>query len=198
MKVSEIEEVIQKITEQVYKQLPMPPDSLVLVQEKENIPEEIYSQFPNVCWEINDDNASGMVVNRLTISQISSIASLQDKDELTRRVFSFLKQGKPVLVLEDPMDSFEKLRLKYHLKKTIQEYMDRCQKFGLHFYHVTRSCTDFLEECQKQVRSTYLSKRTYITEEQLKKMVEEGTPLEKGVQLTPLAKDYAYDHQLFT
>ena len=100
MKVSEIEELVQQITDRICQQLPKPTLALAFSQEKKEIPAEFYTQFPTVQWRTGEDQESaGMIVKQLTISQMSSIALLQENDLLTRRILSFLLQGKPILVL---------------------------------------------------------------------------------------------------
>ena len=58
-----------------------------------------------------------MIVKQLTISQMSSIALLQENDLLTRRILSFLLQGKPILVLETLPAIPKETPLKYQVKK---------------------------------------------------------------------------------
>lgn len=58
-----------------------------------------------------------MIVKQLTISQMSSIALLQENDLLTRRILSFLLQGKPILVLETLPAIPKETPLKYQVKR---------------------------------------------------------------------------------
>lgn len=199
MKVSEIEELVQRITDRICQQLPKPAFSLAFSQEKKDIPDELYSHFPNVQWRTNEDQESaGIIVKQLTISQMASIALLQENDLLTQRVLSFLLQGKPILVLETLPAISKEAPLKYHVKKTIQEYRDKCQQFGLTFYRSPQDYADFKQACQKKSMPKTLPKRTFITERQLKKMLEYRLPPIKNAQLTPLARDYARDQKLLT
>ncbi|MGM0209235.1 ethanolamine utilization protein [Enterococcus sp. DIV0421] len=197
MKVSEIEELVQQIADRICQQLPKPTLSLAFSQEKKEIPAELYTQFPTVQWRIDEDQESaGMIVKQLTISQMSSIALLQEKDLLTRRILSFLLQGKPILVLEILPAIPKETPLKYQVKKTIQEYRDKCQQFGLTFYRSPQDYVDFWKSCQKKSVPKALTKRTFITEKQLKKMLEYRIPLIKNAQLTPLAQDYMRTQKL--
>jgi ethanolamine utilization protein len=198
MKVSEMEELIQKITNRVCQQLPMPTCSLAFTQEKKDIPAELYTHFPNICWQTKEDqNTAGMIVPQLTISQMSSIALLQETDTLTRRILSFLFQGKPVLVLAVIPVVSKKNQLKFRLKQVVQQHMDNCQQFGVKFYRSPKDYADFWKECQLSVpKSKTISKRTYITEKKLKQMLENRIPLAKDAQLTPLAQDYARKYQV--
>ena len=90
---------------------------MLFAREKE-IPAELYTQFPTVQWRTGEDQESaGMIVKQLTISQMSSIALLQENDLLTRRILSFLLQGKPILVLETLPAIPKETPLKYQVKR---------------------------------------------------------------------------------
>ncbi len=194
MKVSEMEAIIQQITELICTQLPQPAHTLAV--EKSDLPPEVYTRFPDVCWQVQDnEHADGMIVKQVTIPQISSLASLQEKDELTRRILAFLLQGKPVLVLEGVPVGSKKPSMKFRMKQTIQEYINICQQFGMYFYQSPQDYTDFLKECQKKVLPTALPKRTFITEKQVKKLIEQRVPLRENLRLTPLAADYARQYR---
>lgn len=63
MKASEIEELVQQITDRICQQLPKPTLSLAFSQEKKEIPAELYTQFPTVQWRTGEDQESaGMIV----------------------------------------------------------------------------------------------------------------------------------------
>ena len=181
------------------------PDKIIgvsagnLAEAKEAFPEEMFVRFPDVNWVTKEQKlARGLVVKRLTISQVNAIAHLQETDELVKNILAFLFEGKPVLVLTPIPSVTKNSRLKYRLKQTIQENVDMCQQFGLIFYHDSENYAVFQAACQKQLRSLAETKRTYITEKQLIRMTEAGVSLSKNAYLTPLAKDYARKHQLLT
>ena len=191
MNVSEMENLIQQITDQICQQLLSSSYSVALAEAKE--------AFPEVNWVTKEQKlARGLVVKRLTISQVNAIAHLQETDELVKNILAFLFEGKPVLVLTPIPSVTKNSRLKYRLKQTIQENVDMCQQFGLIFYHDSENYAVFQAACQKQLRSLAETKRTYITEKQLIRMTESGVSLSKNAYLTPLAKDYARKHQLLT
>ena len=77
-------------------------------------------------------------------------------------------QGKPILVLETLPAIPKETPLKYQVKKTIQEYRDKCQQFGLTFYR-SRKTMLILEILSEKSVPKALPKRTFITEKQLKK-----------------------------
>lgn len=199
MNVSEMENLIQQITDQICQQLLSASYSVALAEAKEAFPEEMFVRFPDVNWITEEQKqARGLVVNRLTISQVNAIAHLQETDELVKNILALLFEGKPVMVLT-PLPSVTKNSLlKYRLKQTIQENVDTCQQFRMIFYHSSENYDVFQMACQKQLRSLSHTKRTYITEKQLIRMTEEGVSLSKDAYLTPLAKDYARKHQLLT
>lgn len=99
----------------------------------------MFVRFPDVNWVTKEQKlARGLVVKRLTISQVNAIAHLQETDELVKNILAFLFEGKPVLVLT-PIPSVSKnSRLKYRLKQTIQENVDMCQQFGLIFIMIQK------------------------------------------------------------
>ena len=107
---------------------------------------------------------------------MSSIALLQENDLLTRRILSFLLQGKPILVLETLPAIPKETPLKYQVKKTIQEYRDKCQQFGLTFYRSPQDYADFWKSCQKNQCLRHCPKRTFITEKTIEKMLEYRIP----------------------
>ncbi|TBH18437.1 TIGR02536 family ethanolamine utilization protein [Enterococcus faecalis] len=199
MNVSEMENLIQQITDRICQQLLSSSYSVALAEAKEAFPEEMFVRFPDVNWVTKKQKlARGLVVKRLTISQVNAIAHLQETDELVKNILAFLFEGKPVLVLTPIPSVTKNSRLKYRLKQTIQENVDMCQQFGLIFYHDSENYAVFQAACQKQLRSLAETKRTYITEKQLIRMTESGVSLSKNAYLTPLAKDYARKHQLLT
>ena len=100
MNVSEMENLIQQITDQICQQLLSSSYSVALAEAKEAFPEEMFVRFPDVNWVTKEQKlARGLVVKRLTISQVNAIAHLQETDELVKNILAFLFEGKPVLVL---------------------------------------------------------------------------------------------------
>ena len=182
-----------------YMQLLSSSYSVALAEAKEAFPEEMFVRFPDVNWVTKEQKqARGLIVKRLTLSQVNAIAHLQETDELVKNILAFLFEGKPVLVLTPIPSVIKNSRLKYRLKQTIQENVDMCQQFGMIFYHDSENYAMFQAACQKQFRSLAEPKRTYITEKQLIRMTEAGVSLSKNAYLTPLATDYARKHQLLT
>ena len=101
---------------------------MALAEAKEAFPEEMFVRFPDVNWVTKEQKlARGLVVKRLTISQVNAIAHLQETDELVKNILAFLFEGKPVLVLTPIPSVTKNSRLKYRLKQTIQENVDMCQ-----------------------------------------------------------------------
>ena len=106
MNVSEMENLIQQITDQICQQLLSSSYSVALA---EAFPEEMFVRFPDVNWVTKEQKlARGLVVKRLTISQVNAIAHLQETDELVKNILAFLFEGKPVLVLT-PIPSVSKI-----------------------------------------------------------------------------------------
>ena len=81
MNVSEMENLIQQITDQICQQLLSSSYSVALAEAKE----ALFVRFPDVNWVTKEQKlARGLVVKRLTISQVNAIAHLQETDELVK------------------------------------------------------------------------------------------------------------------
>jgi ethanolamine utilization protein len=197
MRVTEMEQLIQIITDKICLQSTSSQKLLALTQEKAAFPPALFRYFKNVSWTtVNNEHASGLVVKNLTIQQISGIANLSVSEALTQDILSFILRGKPVLVLATEANQLFKETMKYQLKKTIHECLDKCQRFGLYFYHSERDFEAFWSDCQKRKLPANTPTRSYITEKQLQQLLQKQEPLPKNQRLTPLARDYAIQHQL--
>lgn len=139
MNVSEMENLIQQITDRICQQLLSSSYSVALAEAKEAFPEEMFVRFPDVNWVTKEQKqARGLIVKRLTLSQVNAIAHLQETDELVKNILAFLFEGKPVLVLTPIPSVIKNSRLKYRLKQTIQENVDMCQQFGMIFIMIQK------------------------------------------------------------
>ncbi|MGM0125831.1 ethanolamine utilization protein [Enterococcus sp. AZ194] len=198
MKVSEIEKIIQSVSEQLFATLSLPKCVLALDQEATLFPKELFAEFPEgSSWTTaNQKRVNGLIVRRLSISQLSAIANLQVIDEVTQRVSAYLLSGKPILVMESESIQSRRMKKRYHLSKTISEMEERCHSYGLYFYQTRGSSEAFFTECQKTRAVTDLQKRSYITESQLIRMIQNQEAIPTDSHLTPLAKDYAIAHHL--
>ena len=78
------------------------------------------------------------------------LAALLSATAVVAEVSALVVQGKPILVLETLPAIPKETPLKYQVKKTIQEYRDKCQQFGLTFYRSPQDYADFWKSCQKK------------------------------------------------
>lgn len=200
MKVTEIEKIIQKVTEMLMKQLPQADVRLALAEAKANYPQTLFSELSTVDWTETNDPADkeGLVVQQLTLSQLASIVQLLPTDQKTASILSFLFAGKPVLVLQTE-SSNDFRTMKYHLKKKINELTEQCQRYGIYFYEQERGYASFLANCRKKPLAKELPSRKYVTEKQLIRRLQETNEIDltSKERLTPLAKEYALRHRLF-
>ncbi|MGX7172591.1 hypothetical protein [Enterococcus ratti] len=199
MKITDIEKLIQKVMEALIHQLPAASYKFALI-EKTTVPPTLFSEFAVIDWLETSDptERDGLVVHQLNFSQMAAIHQLLSIDKKTAAIQSFLFAGKPVLVLQ--MEPFENQRkMKYHLAKKITQQKEQCRLYGLYFAQEKEGYTSFLTDCRKKTLPQNISKRTYITEEQLKKRIQQKSKvlITSKERLTPLAKDYAHKHQLF-
>ena len=149
MKASEIEELVQQITDRICQQLPKPTLALAFRKRKKRFLPNYIPSFPlfsgepvkirvgwNDCETTND------------FSNVQYCFTARKRSIDPKNTFILL-QGKPILVLETLPAIPKETPLKYQVKKTIQEYRDKCQQFGLTFYRSPQDYADFWKSCQK-------------------------------------------------
>ena len=68
------------------------------------------------------------------------------------------------------------------MKKTIQEYQRQMSAVWSDILSLPQDYADFWKSCQKKSVPKALPKRTFITEKQLKKMLEYRIPPIKGMR----------------
>lgn len=201
MKVTEIEKVIQQVTEMLMNRLPTADYQLAWMDEKASYPKTLFAERSMVDWiETQDPTKSdGLVVQHVSFPQLAAIAQLLPTDQKTASILSFLFAGKPVLVLQTESANTQN-KMKYHLKKKITESTVQCQRYGMYFFEEEDASYDsFLTACRKKVLAKELPKRKYVTEKQLIQRLQQtnGIDLMNQERLTPLAEEYALRNRLF-
>ena len=106
MNVSEMENLIQQITDQICQQL-LSSSYSVALEVKEAFPEEMFVRFPDVNW-VTSRSSTRLGCKEANDFQVNAIAHLQETDELVKNILAFLFEGKPVLVLT-PIPSVSKI-----------------------------------------------------------------------------------------
>ena len=148
MNVSEMENLIQQITDQICQQLLSSSYSVALAEAKEAFPEEMFVRFPDVNWVTKEQKlARGLVVKRLTISQVNAIAHLQETDELVKNILAFLFEGKPVLVLT-PIPSVSKITIEVSFETNDSGKRGHVPTVWADFYHDSENYAVFQAACQ--------------------------------------------------
>ncbi|MBO0461813.1 hypothetical protein JZO83_08620 [Enterococcus sp. DIV1298c] len=201
MKVTEIEKVIQQVTEMLMKRLPPADYQLALTEAKAGYPQTFFADLSMVDWLEGKDptKCDGLVVPHVSLSQLAAIAQLLPTDHQTTSILSFLFAGKPVLVLQAESAN-DSSKMKYHLKKKVNELAEQCERYGMYFFEQENTGYDaFLASCRKKPLAKELPSRKYVTEKQLIQRLQQtnGIDLTNQERLTPLAEEYALRNRLF-
>jgi len=168
VKVTEIEKVIQQVTEMLMNRLPAADYQLAWMDEKASYPTTLFAERSMVDWiETQDPTKSdGLVVQHVSFPQLAAIAQLLPTDRKTVSILSFLFAGKPVLVLQtESVNSPNKM--KYHLKKKITESTVQCQRYGMYSVQMTMTASCTLPMWFLVLEDTYQKKRTFVKAKQL-------------------------------
>lgn len=193
MKVTEIEELVQKITEQIVASCLLEKSEYTLAcdQPLEQLPNEVTQQ--KIHWVTTDqENAQGLVVKELTVAQLASIASLQVSDETTKQVQGYLLAGKPVWVLQTNWPQ-KTNHLRYGLRQQLTNLKTQVERYGVNFLAPGESLA--FEQLKKPVKAR--TKGKFITEKELQAYIQQKDfQLPKDCRLTPLAVDYAREHSI--
>lgn len=199
MKVEEIETIIQKVVQRVLvTQETSYFFKVGVIPYSMSIPNKIEKQILDVQWKSAEENdCHALLIDSLTLSQVSAIANLQQIDHKTDIIISYLLKGKAVFVLQiDTLLYQKKQQKKYKLWKKTQELWQQCQDYGVVLLTDPVLLSDYLT--QKKRGSTSVKKtKKFITEKDLIHMQENKQyQISDEDQLTPLAYDFAREHHL--
>lgn len=200
MKVEEIETVIQKVVQRILTQEPQESQKPVFTIGVLSCPaqtlEALRESASEVSWrDPMTESCQALLVNQLTLSQIAAIAHLQKTDKITSFVIDYLLAGKKVYVVNPATVVKEKKeQKKYQLFKKVKELWQQCQDYGVVWLtepSLLTAATSF------SANLTGPAKPNFITEQQLMQMYENNqVNLKQNDRLTPLAYDFAKEHQL--
>lgn len=199
MKVEEIETIIQKVVHKVLVTQEVNHFFKIgIIPYSMSVPNKIKKQLLNVQWESSEENdCYALMIDSLTFSQISAIANLQQIDYKTDTIINYLLKGKAVFVLQiDTILYQKKQQKKYKLWKKTQELWQQCQDYGVVLLTDPVILSDYLNQ-KKHSSSKEKKIKKFITEKDLIHMQENKQyQIPDGVQLTPLAYDFAKKHHL--
>ncbi|WP_122646080.1 hypothetical protein [Enterococcus mediterraneensis] len=201
MKVSEIENVIQFVTKKIYESQIRTKKYIIAHNAPfKNYPCKMIYELDDVEWvDANQTtNAQGLIVDSLSLKQAVSIANLMPQDQLCIQILDFLFKGKPVWVVGDA-GTYEKLlqKNKYRLREKIQDIQKQCQGYGIVFFDKEQSFVDILRDIPKETKTKSMIVPSFITEKKLIQLFEHGNiVLPVNSRLTPLAKDFAKEHDI--
>lgn len=196
MNVTKIEALIQEITQKILDAYPQEAQATLLLgcDRPEQLPRDFVDSLEAVNW-LNPEQtqqARGLVIKSLSISQLASVAALQTPDYATQLIQRYLLAGKPVWVLQTELPEQTK-GLKYSLRQELQTLQTRVERYGLVF--LTPETWSLVGAAR--VRKAKNEAVTFITEKQLQELLlQKDFQLPAGSRLTPLARDFAMAHHL--
>lgn len=189
MNVTEIETIIQKITDRLMAELTPKNTTNLAFDRLEQLPQELADK-PEISWVRPEQEATGLVVKCLSLAQMASIANLQITDFTTKQVQRYLLAGKPVWVLTTEWPE-RKSGLKYGLQKHLLALHSQLEGYGVQFVSPEEWC-----QIKPPAKRDYTPK-AYLTEKELKQLVQQPNfQLPTDRRLTPLALDFAKENQL--
>lgn len=198
MKVEEIETIIQKVVQRILTQEPKKTAYKVgTLACPEQTLATISKEVADIYWsDPQTETCNALLVNQLTLSQLAAISELQKTDKITSFVIDYLLAAKTVYLVTPPAVLQQKKgQKKYKLWQKIQDLWEQCQSYGLVW--LSEPSLLAIHDKNSARQNALYGKPRFITENELRKMYEnKQVELTEKDRLTPLAYDFAKEHQL--
>ncbi|WP_251442832.1 hypothetical protein [Veillonella intestinalis] len=197
MKTSELESIIQTITDKIWNQYVASEKDANLNQVfKSNPSSEAMHMMIGATSKGNstNSNSSDLVIDELTLEELSEVAYLMPHSEKSKQIIQCILEGKPVVVKQRPVMPTHIERLPYALKQQWREIVHACESYGIQFG--TEVCSRLKKKDSKISQPIKSSKSIFITVAKLVQLQQNGEKMPIGARLTPLARDYMREHDL--
>jgi ethanolamine utilization protein len=204
MQSTEIEQIIQLITDQVVTRLEAVTKDKILFEGEykaypasylEKLSADYYLEFGTK----QDGDAILLCLRQVTITQLLAISHLNVIDSLTERAINALLNGSKIWIFDQtPRLVNYRSHTRYEVWKTLRISLEKLAKFDVHFI---QSEEDFEQQMEtlysiQKTQKTITPKIKFVTESDVKKRWMEHEPLIRfGESLTALANDWVTQHQ---
>lgn len=153
------EQLIQQVTEKVWKYLTPKKESMIVCESLRKLPEAWKKELTEIgtlsLFQGNENQiqAKLLILDELSIEQIMAIRFHQVKDEKTEKIATQLKQGRPVWVLQSFQEIIKDYQLaRYGLKKDLSFTQELLTSFGMAFVTSDYHFQQELSYIKKRVR----------------------------------------------
>lgn len=197
MKTSELESIIQTITDKIWNQY--------VASEKDDNLNQVFKSNPSSeamhmmigatsMGNSTNSNSSALVIDELTLGELSEVAYLMPHSEKSKQIIRCILEGKLVVVKQSPVMPTHIQRLPYALKQQWREIVHACESYGIQFG--TEGCSRLKKQESTISQPIKSSKSIFITVAKLVQLQQNGEKMPIGARLTPLARDYMREHDL--
>lgn len=202
MQSTEIDKIIQVITDQVIKKLEAVTEDKILCRGENKTYPAQYLQKLSADYHLEfgtkqDSDAILLCLREATLTQLLAISNLNVVNSLTKQVISFLLAGKPIWIFDDaPKLSKYRHTTRFEVWRLLQRALERLNKFDIQFINSDEQLKEALVKLEKLTRPTQVKKK-FITESVLReRLLNNENLVNSGELLTSLASDWFKQHQI--
>lgn len=192
MRSVELEEFIQKITDQVLAELDLKEQSVEFNAKRESYPkwaiDKISSSFKCQLNAKQDSDAILLCLSKLTLTDVLAISNLIGIDDTSKRVLDYLYKGLPVWIISNEQNYITNNQ-RYAVRKNISEALNKLEQYGILFIHTEKELSENISALKKKY-SIRVPKH-FITLEEVQRRSYKGEHLLNINEVpTDLAKEW--------